>query len=1012
MHIKVGAFSALACACFASSALAQPSVCDVDADTDVDRIDIAAIMAVRNQPAAGVDDPRDPDRDLIITVNDARICTLQCTLAQCASPPANRAPTADAGSDQTVFPGVTVTLNGSASTDPDGDALTFVWSLRVAPLGSTATLSNASGVMPQFVADVEGQYEIDLVVNDGRVDSAVDTVVVTTMPNNTPPVANAGSDRSETIGDLVTLDGSLSSDVDGDSLAFAWSFDAMPTGSLATLSNANAVQANFVPDALGIYVVRLTVDDGRGGNASDTVSITTVLGNRPPVANAGADQAVIVGDTVTLDGGLSADPDSDPLTYRWSFVSRPAGSVATLVGSNTIQPTFFVDRAGEYVVQLIVNDGSVDSAPDTVLVTSSNTPPVASAGADQSATVGDTVNFDGSTSSDANGDALAYLWSITSRPVGSTSDLINPLTPTPTLVVDAAGLFVVQLIVNDGVIDSAPDTVIVNVDPPPNASPLVQNDVAVTDQDTDVTISVLANDSDPDGDPLTIAAVTQPPNGSAVIDGLQILYTPNTGFSGNDAFEYTASDGRGGESTATVRVEVRAPSVQVTVTATDGVAAELGPDTGAFAIARSGDVAAALTVNLSIFGTATNGVDFVSVPSSVTIPAGAASATVTVSPLADALVEGTESVLMQIVAGSGYDIGVPAIAMVQITDSVVVTIEAVDAQAAEVDLDPAAFVVTRQGGDLSTQLLVNVSTGGSADLRVQPDVVVSNLFARIQVTIPVGAESVRLEVMPLRDNANEGTESLSITLLPSANYTIGAPGAAAIEIADDPPVVSVVASTPMAFEAGTIPGQFTFMRTGGNFAAALPVSCTLGGTAQNALDYVFIGCDALIPANQSTATLTITPRVDNLVEGDQTVTATVTAGAAQVYVIGTPSTATVVIADDPPIVSLVASDPDASEAGGDPGEFTVTRSGGNLAADLVVTFNRGGTATRNVDYTPQLPVGLTLPANETSATVTITPIDDTLVEGPETAVWLLRSSQSYIIAAPGSATVTIVDNDP
>jgi hypothetical protein len=993
------------------AAAQQPLACDVDSDADIDRADIALIAAARNQPAVA-DDPRDPDRDSLITVNDARICTLRCTLSGCASPPANSAPTADAGADQTVAAGALVTLNGSASSDPDGDALTFAWTLRALPTGSAATLSDATGVMPQFVADAEGEYLIDLIVNDGRSASSIDTVLVTTMPHNTPPVANAGSDRTVAVGEVVILDGSLSSDVDGDPLTYSWSFDARPAGSAATVSNADAVQASFTPDALGAYVVRLTVNDGRGGSAEDTISVSTVLGNRPPIANAGLDQAVAVSETVTLDGALSADPDSDPLTYRWSLLARPVGSTTGLVNPNSAQPTFHVDRAGEYVAQLIVNDGAIDSAPDTVLVTSSNTPPVARAGDDQAAVVGDTLQFDGTASSDANDDALAFLWSLSSRPPGSSADLVGSATPTPLLTVDAAGVFVVQLIVNDGAIDSVPDTLIVSVDPPPNAAPQAQNDVASTDQDTPVAIAVLANDSDPDGDALTLVAVTQPAGGAAVIEGAEIRYLPAAGFSGNDAFDYTVSDGRGGESTASVRVEVRAPATLVTVVATDNIAAELGVNTGTFTISRSGDVSAALLVNIALLGTATNGVDFASVPSAVTIPAGAASVTVTIVPIVDTLVEGTESILLQIAAGNGYQQGIPGIAVVLITDSVVVSIEAVDTQASEVDLDPAAFVVSRQGGELGEPLLVGVTTGGSVDLRVQPDATVSNLVARILVTIPAGEASVQLDVMPLRDNSNEGTETLTITLTTSANYTIGAPSAATVVIADDPPVVSIAASAPSAFEAGRIPGTFTFMRSGGNLAAALQVFCTFGGSAQNSADYVFTGCSATIPANQTTAELSITPQLDNNVEGDEAVTATVTAGAAQVYVVGTPSIATITIADDPPIVSLVASDPAAAEAGSDPGEFTLTRSGGNLAAALVTTFTRGGTATGNVDFTPQLPVLLSIPANQTVVAIGIVPIDDLLVEAAETATLTLRASQSYIIVAPGSATVTIADNDP
>ena len=145
--------------------------------------------------------------------------------------------------------------------------------------------------------------------------------------------------------------------------------------------------------------------------------------NTAPVANAGPDQTVVVGPTVTLDGSHSTDVDGDALQYQWTLVGRPSGSQAALSDPTLVLPTFVADRPGIYAVQLIVNDGKMNSAPDTVTITTTNTLPVANAGPDQTVFVGTTVHLDGSQSSDVDGDALLFVWSVSRSPSGSRATL-------------------------------------------------------------------------------------------------------------------------------------------------------------------------------------------------------------------------------------------------------------------------------------------------------------------------------------------------------------------------------------------------------------------------------------------------------------------------------------------------------------------------------------------------------------------------------------------------------------
>jgi PKD domain len=118
--------------------------------------------------------------------------------------------------------------------------------------------------------------------------------------------------------------------------------------------------------------------------------------NSRPRADAGPAQSANVGVSVALDGSNSSDVDGNALTYKWSFVSLPAGSGAVLSDPAAIHPAFTLDESGTYVVQLTVNDGMLDSLPATVSISTLNSRPVAAAGAAQTVYAGESVQLDGS----------------------------------------------------------------------------------------------------------------------------------------------------------------------------------------------------------------------------------------------------------------------------------------------------------------------------------------------------------------------------------------------------------------------------------------------------------------------------------------------------------------------------------------------------------------------------------------------------------------------------------------
>ncbi|MCW9017511.1 MAG: PKD domain-containing protein, partial [Kangiellaceae bacterium] len=401
-----------------------------------------------------------------LIVNDGVFDSAPDTVNIAAEAPANNKPIANAGADQTVNVSASVALNGSGSSDADGDNLSYRWSFVSLPNGSSVSLFNNTTISPSFTPDTEGSYIVQLIVNDGRVDSDADSVVIEAINPNQAPIANAGPDQLVTINDLVTLNGSQSSDPDGDSISYNWVLISQPGSS--TLSDASSAQPTFTPTQAGAYVVQLMVSDGELESNPDTVTINVEPPNTKPVADAGVDQTADVDDLVSLDGSRSFDADNDPLTYLWSVVTQPSGSGMILMEPNTVNPNFVTDKTGNYVFQLIVNDGTEDSDRDNVTVTVSkhNGQPVADAGSDQAGLLGDTFYLDGSMSSDPDGDSLTYLWRIVQSPESSQSALSNADAVTTTIEPDLEGTYVIELVVNDGELDSEADSMTITVEKP------------------------------------------------------------------------------------------------------------------------------------------------------------------------------------------------------------------------------------------------------------------------------------------------------------------------------------------------------------------------------------------------------------------------------------------------------------------------------------------------------------------------------------------------------------------
>jgi MYXO-CTERM domain-containing protein len=233
------------------------------------------------------------DTDTVsITVNDV--------------PAPNNPPTANAGSDFSVTEGFLGSANGSASSDPDADPLSFTW----AEIGtSLLSLSNANTATPSFTAPAVSSntnVTLRLTVDDGRGGTDTDDVVVTILDSatgNNPPNADAGIDAYAAYGATVNLDGGASSDPENDTLTFNW---AQINGATAiTLNSPNTATPSFTaPSVDDVLVFMVTVDDGNGNQDTDTVTITVNATGTAPSGGGGSSGG---GGKKSDGGGCSTD---------------------------------------------------------------------------------------------------------------------------------------------------------------------------------------------------------------------------------------------------------------------------------------------------------------------------------------------------------------------------------------------------------------------------------------------------------------------------------------------------------------------------------------------------------------------------------------------------------------------------------------------------------------------------------------------------------------------------------
>ncbi|MBI5665336.1 MAG: alkaline phosphatase, partial [Nitrospirae bacterium] len=454
-----------------------------------------------------------------------------------------------------------------------------------------------------------------------------------------------------------------------------------------------------------------------------------------------------------------------------------------------------------------------------------------------------------------------------------------------------------------------------------------------------------------------------------------------------------------------INTDNESPAVSIAAT-TNGAEDAVNPTNGVFTVSLSTVSATDTVVSYTVDGTAAADNDYTALSGQVTILANTPSATITVPVTDDLVLEGNETVVVTITGTDNPSItlGAPINATVNISDDEhpVVSIAATT-NGAEPATD-GAFTVSLSTIS-ATDTVVSYTVDGTA--------AAGNDYTALsgQVTVLANTPSATITVPVTDDLVLEGAETVVVTVTGTDNPSInvGASSSDTVNITDNETTSAVsIAATTNGAEP-SLNGQFTVSLSTVS-ATDTVVSYTVGGSASAGNDYTALSGQVTIPANTSSATITL-PVIDELIpEGTETVIVTLTVTDNLTITIGVSGSAAGNITDnDNALVSVTATI--QAEEPATNGRFTVSLDKAT-DTDTVVSYAVGGTAAAGTDYTA-LSGQVTIPANQLSALIDVSVIDDSILEGTETLVLTLTGTNNASITpgVPSSDTLNITDND-
>jgi uncharacterized repeat protein (TIGR01451 family)/gliding motility-associated-like protein len=955
----------------------------------------------------------------------------------------------------TSLAGTATVISGSTGT---GNAVSLTANI---PAGSTNAVSiSVKGVIPSGATESLANAAVATPVEAGT-SAATSATVTTTIQTSTDlyvtnTVANAFLKVGQNAVFTITAGNNGPSDATGINVA-----DLLPAG--YQFVSASATQGtydqstgawavgNLNSGASSVLTITATVKLGTDYNTTATISGAQndpITNNNKASAGITAvnSDPVLVADTKTTNedvtltvtaanGVLSNDSDIDNNTltvtkYSIAGVDYTPGSSNLITGVGTIT----LNADGSYVfvpaanyngtvpaITYTVSDGNGGTVNSTLTITVNpiNDAPSFVKGADQLVNTNagaQTVNnwataIVAGPADEVASQAVNFVVSNnsnTSFTVQPAIDASGNLTYTP--LGNFAGKVTVTVVLNDnggtangGIDQSAAQTFIISI------KPVGLTDNANTLVNTPVTTDVKANDGATATNTTVLAG--NGAHGTTTVDATgKVTYTPNAGYTGTDSYTYTLTTADGVVSDPiTVNVSIY-PTVVLSGPASVNENAGAVNYTVTLTGTAGTTLASPVTVVTGITPNTTNAADYNFSSSTITFPAGsvvgAASGTITfpVTIVDDNIVESTEDYTVSI----GSITGPASLGNASITTSIV-------------DNDTSVATITpgingNETGPVNGTFIVTLSNPSATDTQITYTLGgtaiegsdYSTIVAKT-ITIPAGQTTGTISIPVLTDAVVEGAETVIATLTTSSNPLVTVNNTpASINITDNTTATVTVAATANGAEPAT-PGQFTFTLS---HVSTTDTQITYGvsGTATSGTDYSSIGTTVTITAGQITATVSVPVLNDNLVEGTETVILTMLATTSNGAITASTTPATVNITDNDTAIATIIAGTNGNENGLVNGTFTVTLSNPS-ATDTQLTYTVGGTATEGVDYTTIVKT-ITIPAGQTTGTITIPVLADAVVEGTETVVVTLGTSNNPLVSANNNpATINILDNN-